>query len=247
MLNQDYTSPSTDYKGNSLTDNKKSLYLHIMWWFNLDVVLFYYGDILKNERFLLSATKHAKYQPKHLDNCETVLKGHDCLKQIEEKLSALNSNVIVMIINSDYGLINVYDKYVLELFTYFTQSKKDIKLVTNKHPETYGYNLIGSQKYLLMKVKEAIEDLDNDLNKVAEAFIDKRNLIFSNVDDWTKHKIHLKYVHIDKKSVVAHDGNRPPTAILLQKQGANMDKFDHILNIYMKGTLGQNYLKIPVS
>ena len=216
------------------------------------MVLFYYGDILKStthERFLLSATKHAKYQPKHLDNCETLLKGHDCLKQIEEKLSALNSNVIVMIINSDYGLINVYDKYVLELFTHFTQSKKKaIKLVTNKHPETYGYNLIGSQKYLLMKVKEAIElDLDNDLNKVAEAFIDKRYLIFSNVDDWRKHKIHLKYVHIDKKSVVDHHGNRPPTAILLQKQGANMDKFDHILNIYMKGTLGQNYLKIPVS
>ena len=119
----------------------------------LDVVLFYYGDMVKNtthESFLLS-TKHAKYQPKNLDRCKTSLKGHDCLNQLEEKLSALKSNVIVMIINSDHGLINVYDKYVLELFT---QSNKAIKLVTNKNPETYGYNLIGTlgQNYLKIPV-----------------------------------------------------------------------------------------------
>ena len=60
------------------------------------MVLFYYGGILKStthEKYLLSATKHAKYQPKHLDRREKLLKGHACLKQIEEKLSALNSTL----------------------------------------------------------------------------------------------------------------------------------------------------------
>ena len=93
--------------------------------------------------------------------------------------------------------------------------------------------MIGSQKYLLEKVKTAIEHPDKDLSNVAEALIDYSQIFFSIVDDWAKNRIRLKYVHLDKKTVLDHHAHSP-AVMILQKKDAKMDTFDHILNIFMK-------------
>ena len=140
----------------------------------------------------------------------------------------MDINVIVMIVNSNYSLINAFDKLVIKLFG---QTKlKQNELITNKQHDTYGCNIIGSQKAILKNVQKARKKK----SQVIEAKVDSTQRFFAVVDHWKDNNIGVKYEY--KRRTVVDLTTNQTSLILLQSAGwiNNKDKFDHFVNILVK-------------
>ena len=90
-------------------------------------------------------------------------------------------NVIVIIINHDYNIINTVPKNVLNIYT---KSEIIIDLVRNKNIDTHGLNIMGEHGKIQEMVEKVLLQSEPDLSKMSsDIHVDLKEDYFYSVDE----------------------------------------------------------------
>ena len=111
-------------------------------------------------------------------------------------------NVIVIIINHDYNIINTVPKNVLNIYT---KSEIIIDLVRNKNIDTHGLNIMGEHGKIQEMVEKVLLQSEPDLSKMSsDIHVDLKEDYFYSVDELVSSNIGGKYSRLPKTQTVSN-------------------------------------------
>ena len=125
--------------------------------------------------------QHYTIKSKELDHCKNGLEGEVCFNQVKEELGKISYTTAIVLLNSDYNLINGVQKAIINKL-----HKSNLGLFASQNVEKFGVNIVGSYLTMIDIIKPII--LDQNYN-ILQPYIDLTDEIFSNVDMWNVEQI----------------------------------------------------------
>ena len=128
--------------------------------------------------------QHYTIKSKELDHCKNGLEGEVCFNQVKEELEKISYTTAIVLLNSDYNLINGVQKAIINKL-----HKSNLGLIASQNIQKFGVNIVGSYLSMIDIIKPII--LDQNYN-ILQPYIDRTDEIFSNVDMWNVEQIYGK-------------------------------------------------------
>ena len=128
--------------------------------------------------------QHYTIKSKELDHCKNGLEGEVCFNQVKEELEKISYTTAIVLLNSDYNLINGVQKAIINKL-----HKSNLGLIASQNIQKFGVNIVGSYVSMIDIIKPII--LDQNYN-ILQPYIDRTDEIFSNVDMWNVEQIYGK-------------------------------------------------------
>ena len=146
-------------------------------------MLLYYGTKtnIKQYNTFMEYLQHYTIKSKELDHCKNGLEGEVCFNQVKEELGKISYTTAIVLLNSDYNLINGVQKAIINKL-----HKSNLGLFASQNVEKFGVNIVGSYLTMIDIIKPII--LDQNYN-ILQPYIDLTDEIFSNVDMWNVEQI----------------------------------------------------------
>ena len=129
--------------------------------------------------------QHYTIKSKELDHCKNGLEGEVCFNQVKEELEKISYTTAIVLLNSDYNLINGVQKTIINKL-----HKSNLGLIASQNIQKFGVNIVGSYLSMIDFIKPII--LDQNYN-ILQPYIDRTDEIFSNVDMWNVEQIYGKF------------------------------------------------------
>ena len=151
------------------------------------MILLHYGTKtnIKQYNTFMEYLQHFTIESKELDHCKNGLEGEVCFNQVKEELGKISYTTVIVLLNSDYNLINGVQKAIINKL-----HKSNLGIIASQNVEKFGVNIVGSYLSMIDIIKPII--LDQNYN-ILQPFIDHTDEIFSNVDLWKVKQIFGKF------------------------------------------------------